>query len=361
MKKTLKIILICVLSIGLIGGSVFAYVKLRKPDPCEVYPARDWMLSYMPNQSYLYGIVTSDASQTVLKSSDRTILEILVNQGDTVSIGDSLLRYDATDAQLAFEQSRVELAKLENKLRSEYLEYKKYSQKEYANPLLTPTPSPKPSATIDTRRGRTAVLSAALRSGLETPVSGSGTESDPYLYEIGAEDAVTYAFVQSLITLATERGAAVFTRITQPQAKILLSVTPAAEVRFSVTVSGSATPAPTAAASATPDGSSEPTPTAASATPGSGEYPFDPPTGGTGSASDPIVYTYTSGTVVPNSFLHAQSEKAKELGASRYVTLKADRFTVNLVFLADGTFSFTTTIELYHLPSPLMHPSIYLY
>ena len=95
MKKALKIILICVLCLGLLGGGVFAYLKFRKVPPCEVYPAMQWMMSYMPNQTYLYGIVTSDASQIVSKDPDRTVLEILVHPGDVVSVGDPLLRYDA--------------------------------------------------------------------------------------------------------------------------------------------------------------------------------------------------------------------------------------------------------------------------
>ena len=106
MNRTLKIVLISILCIGLFGGSVFAYVKLRKPTPCEVYPAMNWMMSYLPNQSYLYGIVTSDASQIITKSTDRNVLEVLVSPGDVVSVGDPLLRYDATRAQLSFEENQ---------------------------------------------------------------------------------------------------------------------------------------------------------------------------------------------------------------------------------------------------------------
>ena len=39
MKKALKIILICILCLGFLGGGVFAYLKFRKVPPCEVYPA----------------------------------------------------------------------------------------------------------------------------------------------------------------------------------------------------------------------------------------------------------------------------------------------------------------------------------
>ena len=144
MKKALKIILICILCLGLLGGGVFAYLKFRKVPPCEVYPAMQWMMSYMPNQTYLYGIVTSDASQIVAKDPDRTVLEILVRPGDVVSIGDPLLRYDATRTNLSYEQSMLDLVKLENKLRAAYAEYKKYAQEDYEDPILTPTPRPTP-------------------------------------------------------------------------------------------------------------------------------------------------------------------------------------------------------------------------
>ena len=110
MKRALKIIIACVLCIGLLAGGVFAYLKFRKVPPCEVYPAMQWMMSYMPNQTYLYGIVTSDASQVVLKSADRNVLEILVKPGDTVTVGDPLLRYDATRAELPLKKTSWSLS-----------------------------------------------------------------------------------------------------------------------------------------------------------------------------------------------------------------------------------------------------------
>ena len=144
MKKALKIILICLIAAALIAGGIFAYFKFRKQKPCTVYPAMQWLMSYMPNQTYLYGIVTSDASQVVTQDSDREVLEILVQPGQTVSIGDPLLRYDATRTQLEYEQKLLELEKLENKLRDAYKEYRRYAREDYEEPLLTPTPSPTP-------------------------------------------------------------------------------------------------------------------------------------------------------------------------------------------------------------------------
>ena len=259
MKRVLKIILICILCLGLLGGGVFAYLKFRKVPPCEVYPAMQWMMSYMPNQTYLYGIVTSDASQIIAKSSERTVLEILVNPGDVVSVGDPLLRYDATRAQISYEESKLKLIKLENQLRAEYAEYKKYARAEYENPLLTPTPSPTPAVRRNSAANRStgAVrLSVRYYADLNSAVGGSGSQSDPVLYE----------------------------RIVQPEAEIFIAAAPDGAFAFSVKVEND-----------------------------SGSADLNDPKSGNGSAADPLVYAYASGANVPNAFLALQSEKAAEL------------------------------------------------
>ena len=151
MKKALKIILICLIAAALIAGGIFAYFKFRKQKPCTVYPAMQWLMSYMPNQTYLYGIVTSDASQVVTQDSDREVLEILVQPGQTVSIGDPLLRYDATRTQLEYEQKLLELEKLENKLRDAYKEYRRYAREDYEEPRCLLCDAPRrgdPAATV---------------------------------------------------------------------------------------------------------------------------------------------------------------------------------------------------------------------
>ena len=221
MKKALKILLTIVLCLGLLGGGVFAYFKFRKVPPCEVYPAMQWMMSYLPNQSYLYGIVTSDASQIITKSMDRTVLEILVNPGDVVSVGDPLLRYDATRAQLSYEQNKLDLVKLENKLRASYAEYRKYAREDYEHPLLTPTPRPTARARHSSAGSRAAGisrLSMRYAPDLITPIDGDGSALNPFLYEIGAEDHVPSSFLQPFFDLAAEREEAVYVRIAQPEA-----------------------------------------------------------------------------------------------------------------------------------------------
>lgn len=334
MKRVLKVILILVLVVGLVGGGVFAYFKLKKPTPCDVYPAMQWMMSYMPNQTYLYGIVTSDASQMIYKDDDRTVLEILVNPGDVVSIGDPLLRYDATRALLSYEQSKLDLVKLENKLRASYAEYRKYAREDYESPLLTPTPSPTPRPrhnSAGARSGGVSRLSSRTLYDLHTPTGGSGTESNPFVYEIGENDRIPYSFLQSLLSAAVEHEATVFAKIVQPEAEILLSASPEGAFTLSVRVENSA-----------------------------GSANLDDPRSGNGTASDPLLYDYASGAKVSDAFLTEQLAQAAEFTRDWYVRLKADRFAVDLCFSPDGSWWLATTVQAVEptaTPSPTPTPT----
>ena len=108
MKKALKIVLITVLCLGLVGGGVFAIVRYSGKQSVTAYLAGSYLLNYMPDQSYIYGNVTSDASQTIYKDEDKKILEILVQPGQKVSVGDPLLRYDATMDSINLEEKLLE-------------------------------------------------------------------------------------------------------------------------------------------------------------------------------------------------------------------------------------------------------------
>ncbi len=329
MKKALKIILIVLLIAGLLAGGVFAYLKLRKPKPCTVYPAMQWLMSYMPNQTYLYGIVTSDASQLVTQDPNRTVLEILVQPGQTVSIGDPLLRYDATRTQLEYEQKKLELVKLENKLREAYLEYRRYAREDFEEPLLTPTPSPTPRA-----RSNEAQTGGARRLGarayffdLSSPNSGAGSEFDPFVYEIGADDAVTNAFLKTLLDTAAAQGASVFAKIVQPEAEITVAATPAGTLTIAVTVKGDW-----------------------------GHADLHTPVRGNATESDPLVFAYGSGAKISASFMTEQWEQAGVAMHSRYVLLEAGRFTVPMVFGADGSLNFRTVVQA-PTPEPTAEPT----
>ena len=327
MKKALKISLICVLIAALIAGGVFAYFKFRKQKPCTVYPAMQWLMGYMPNQSYLYGIVTSDASQVVLQDADREVLELLVQPGQTVSIGDPLLRYDSTRTQLEFEQKKLDLIKLENELRAQYKEYRRYARVDYEEPLLTPTPSPTPRPRSNEAVGapRAGRLGVRVYYDLNTPAGGDGSQSNPFTYEIGASDAIRNNFLQSLLATALEQGGNVYALVKQPDAEISIVATPDGGLSFSVAVKGDW-----------------------------GKPDLSTPKRGNATESDPLVYAYGTGANVSASFLAAQWEEAGKAMREWYVLLEAGRFTVPMVFGPDGSLTFRTIVQ---APTPTPTPT----
>ena len=319
MKKALKIILICVLIAGLLGGGAFAYLKLRKKTPCEVYPAMQWMMSYMPNQSYLYGIVTSDASQIITNERDRDVLEILVNPGDVVSVGDPLLRYDATRTKLEYEQKQLDLRKLEDKLREEYAEYRRYARQDYEEPFLTPTPSPTPRTYrngVSNGPARGVIrLGTRTHNDLSKPTEGTGSKKDPYRYELEADGIVPYSFLQTLLKKAGKKEKNIHAVITQPEAEISVTAAPDGTFSFSVKVKGD-----------------------------HGTADLSKPMRGSGSGVDPFLYAYASKTKIDESFLSVHREAAKADMRDRYVTLQAERFSVVMMFGPDGSLVFKTVV-----------------
>ena len=145
MRPWLKAIIMILVIAALGASGIFVYARLAGNNPVEVTPANYWTLHYMPNQSYIYGIVVSDESQALYKSGDRAVEEIFVHEGDTVHIGDPLLRYDSTKDAITLEEKLLEREKLYNTLQADYAEYKKWARVEYDRAIPTYTPSPSPT------------------------------------------------------------------------------------------------------------------------------------------------------------------------------------------------------------------------
>ena len=72
MRPWLKAIIMILVIAALGASGIFVYARLAGNNPVEVTPANYWTLHYMPNQSYIYGIVVSDESQALYKSGDAT-------------------------------------------------------------------------------------------------------------------------------------------------------------------------------------------------------------------------------------------------------------------------------------------------
>lgn len=156
-KKKKRITILVIVAV-LLSAILLAAVMLGgKKTPVEVERASNWMLGWMPNQMQLYGSISSDRSQQILYNKDMTVLEVLVKEGDTVKVGDPLLRYDATLDTIDLELKELEMQKLQYELADYYKEYKRYAREEYPRtiPSPTPTPSPTPRPTRTSKPTRT--------------------------------------------------------------------------------------------------------------------------------------------------------------------------------------------------------------
>ena len=166
------------LGYNLAGGAVGVYFATAKKPTVSVVSASNWMLSYMPNQTYLYGVVSSDASQTITQDAERPVLEVLVSVGDTVQVGDPLLRYDATKDALDLEEKQLKLEKLQLELAAAYKEYERYARRPYATETPSPSNTPAPDAEAIGAKRLAAQGSGRVYFDLSAPTGGNGTHFD---------------------------------------------------------------------------------------------------------------------------------------------------------------------------------------
>ena len=99
-NKTVKRILIGVLSAvvgcAAIWGSMVAFRNTQQK-PANVYAVSDFaMTDYWGDTSETQGMVTTDKLQKVTISETQKVNEVLVQEGQNVSKGDVLLKYDTT-------------------------------------------------------------------------------------------------------------------------------------------------------------------------------------------------------------------------------------------------------------------------
>lgn len=336
MKKALKVILITVLCLGLAGGGVFAVLRFTGNKTVDVVPASDYLLSYMPNQTYISGSVVSDAAQNVYKEEDMKILEVLVQPGQQVSVGDPLLRYDATLDSIALAEKQLEREKLFLELEEAYKEYQRYARTPYPRtiPTATPAPTATPKANIQTgaQAGNSGIvrlgnrMSPVLRA-LPEPNSGSGTAGDPYVY---TGSSVSADFIAGLLELAKNQSQPVYALMQSADGStsVLMTGEPEGGFTFTVTAPETAPQSPN----------------------------LNKPLRGKGTAGSPYVYAYASGYAVPQAFILDMQKQAAESGAELYATLSATTFAVPMIFGTEGSISLSLTAAL-PTPSPSPTPS----
>ncbi len=337
MKPWLKAIIIIVVIAALAAGGIYIYARVAGNNPADVTPANYWTLSYMPNRSYIYGVVVSDESQSLYKESDRTVEEVFVREGDTVHIGDPLLRYDSTKDSLTLEEKLLEREKLYNTLQADYAEYKRWARVEYERAVPTYTPSPSPTPRTKTGASNLVTgdfgvvrLTSRRVYDLTSPLGGKGSALDPFRYTIADGEAIPAEFLRSFTQLAKDNMRTFFALLTAPKSEILIEANPDETISFAVTAE-------------------DPHPKSAN---------FNEPLSGNGSEDRPFVFSYSSRLEVPSEFLKQMTMMAQARMESVFVQLLADGFSVSLKCHPEGGFAmYVTVIEPTPTPTPSPTPT----
>ncbi len=121
MKKKLKKFFIVLLVLLLIGGAatggVYAYQSYQKENAqAQVFYVSNLNYGYSSDAMTSAGYVTNDYEQSVYLE-DKSVVEVKVEEGAKVKIGDPLLVLDTTEEQLQIDMKNLELQKVENDIK----------------------------------------------------------------------------------------------------------------------------------------------------------------------------------------------------------------------------------------------------
>ena len=121
MKKKLKKFFVVLLVLLLIGGAAaggaYAYQSYQKENTqTQVFYVSNLSYGYSSDAMTSAGYVTNDYEQSVYLE-DKSVVEVKVEEGTKVKIGDPLLVLDTTEEQLQIDMKNLELQKVENDIK----------------------------------------------------------------------------------------------------------------------------------------------------------------------------------------------------------------------------------------------------
>lgn len=177
-KKKSKALIAALIAIVIVVGGTLGGVAAWKNTHQSVVNVYDFsnigMTEYWGDQSESDGPISADDLQTVYLSETQTLSEILVTEGQQVKKGDALFTYDSTLTQLDVDRAEISLQQKQLDLEN----------------------AKKELATVKTYRAGVAIPGSSTwvpgdDGGTDSddvtytlsPASGSGTSSDPYVYD----------------------------------------------------------------------------------------------------------------------------------------------------------------------------------
>lgn len=191
MNKVVKRILVILLSAVLVVGAIFgglSALNIARKNPVNVYELSNFaMTDYWGDTSNSYGEVTTDNLQNVYISETQIVTDIYVTEGQKVSVGDPLLKFDTTLSDIALERAQNNVEKLRLSLENAKAELEVIKRMvPHYSVLITPENIPSDTVSLDT----------------PFYLGGHGTLEEPHCFMWGQEDMLSDGFLKSFYEVA---------------------------------------------------------------------------------------------------------------------------------------------------------------
>ena len=202
-----KAVIITVVSLAVAGAGIFGGIMAYRNYQNNNLTAETQVVSNLnsyfgENGMSSSGILTNDFSQEVYALEDKKILEVFVEEGQTVSAGDPLISYDMTMSQLELEMKELDVSTSNSKIEAAKKQLEKLKRTKPVSPRPAATPEPEPPEVPEEPEEpqvpeKTGEAYNFIQRGAK-PNDGKGTEDDPYVYLCTPECYVLGEFINDL-------------------------------------------------------------------------------------------------------------------------------------------------------------------
>ena len=208
-----KAVIISLISVCAVSGAIYGGIKLYQNHQfnsltAEVQSVSNLNMYYGGTEMSSSGMLTNDYSQEVYPLEDKTILEVFVEEGQTVEAGDPLVSFDMTLANLELEMKELDVATTAGKIQAakQELENLKKIKPIQPKPEQPQTPSEPavpdvpdvPEAPEEPPKPEKSGEAFNFITPDSKPNKGKGTEEDPYVYLCMPDCYVYGEFINNL-------------------------------------------------------------------------------------------------------------------------------------------------------------------
>ena len=197
-KRIIVIPLICIIAI--VGITVLIVSKKYSDSIVKVVSVSE--LGGMYDQSslgeiYVYGNLKQGSVNKINVDSELSIDEVKVEKGDTVKKGDTVLTYDTELLKLNVEASKTQVDTINNQIKVAENELRTLKGLiPLENAPAMPMPTEPPENDIITEEPLPELFEYEKEiSKKTTPLSGDGSENDPFVFNVGEDTVVKMEYM----------------------------------------------------------------------------------------------------------------------------------------------------------------------